>query len=369
MSHPLRILLVSGSHPPSPCGVGDYTARLAEALRQKAAVDALILTADSRAPDRSSTVLRVPRWNVKDIRGIATKIAATEPDVVHFQFPTRGYRGIAPWLLPIAVRLLRLPVVVTWHEPFTTYRHRLLYLPSALAAHHAIVVRSDFLATAGSTWRWLLRNKNFATIPIGSNIPQCRLDPEHRVRLKTSIAGNRRLVVYFGFVAPHKGVEQIFEIADPNTDHIAIVGAPEDDHYHSEVRALADSALWHPHTSMIGYAPPDEVAMILAVADAVVLPFRGGGGPWNGSVHAARIQGSLVITTTTSATGWMERQNMYLAAPDDILAMRQALRTYGGRRVEELADISDWGSIAARHVEIYRHILATRGIYVADTTL
>ena len=94
----------------------------------------------------------------------------------------------------------------------------------------------------------------------------------------------------------------------------------------------------------------------MAASDAVVLPFREGGGLWNTSLHGAALQGTFIVTTSHEKQGYDTATNIFSASPGDISAMRQALATYAGRRnTDDNTKIySTWDSIAEAHLQIYR---------------
>ena len=108
-----------------------------------------------------------------------------------------------------------------------------------------------------------------------------------------------------------------------------------------------------------GFLSPQDAADLLAVADAVVLPFLNGGGEWNTSIHSALAQGTLVITTAVSPRGDEPQRNLYTAAPVDIHAMRTALDRLAGRRGSPKSTESQWQEIAMVHVNFYRRCVCS----------
>jgi hypothetical protein len=84
--------------------------------------------------------------------------------------------------------------------------------------------------------------------------------------------------------------------------------------------------------AVTGFLPPVETAKLLAVADAVVLHFRDGGGEWNSSLHGASVQGTFVLTNSLETQGYDEDANINYALPGDVPSMQRALRQYSGRR-------------------------------------
>src|SRR5262249_4112863 len=84
---PLRILLVTGSYPPMRCGVGDYTAMLAEAIGRQPGAEVAVLTsaAASAAPiGHHHRVLNVvPSWNLSGLAPAWRAAQEWSPDIVH----------------------------------------------------------------------------------------------------------------------------------------------------------------------------------------------------------------------------------------------------------------------------------------------
>ncbi|MGA9390861.1 MAG: glycosyltransferase, partial [Candidatus Sulfotelmatobacter sp.] len=117
----MRILLISGSMPPMMCGVGDYTASLAKALGRRKDTSVAVLTDRAATPMPSDFGFEVfpiaNGWRMGDAVRIAKLVRHWHPDVVHVQYPTQGYGSrYLPWLLPTLFRVMRMPIVQTWHE-------------------------------------------------------------------------------------------------------------------------------------------------------------------------------------------------------------------------------------------------------------
>ena len=163
-----------------------------------------------------------------------------------------------------------------------------------------------------------------------------------------------RLVAYFGFVFPHKGVEDLFAITDPESDHLLLIcELDESDPYHASILRMATD---RGNVTITGFVPPDEAARLLSVADAVVLPFRTGGGSWNSSIHAATTQGTFVVSTSTEKTGYDETLHACFVAPGDIDGMRDALDRYSGTRGRVRLPQRTWDQVAEEHAQLYREV-------------
>lgn len=361
----MRVMLISGSFPPMKCGVGDYTAQLARALAHTVDTSVAVLVdnaasqTDIAAP--SLEILPVAHgWTFSDLPAILQIVRRWHPDIVHIQYPGQGYRSNMPYLMPAFFQLMRIPSAQTWHNYYEKMR-RWHYLPNALLPGGLVVVRPEYKARMPRWYRSLIAHKQFRFIPNASALPRVTLSEAERTAIRVRFASrDRRLISYFGFVFRPKGVELLFEIADPACDHIIIIGELNSgDAYHQSVLKRAQCEPWSNHVTATGYLPPIEAARILAATDAVVLPFHAGGGMWNTSFQAAAIQGTFVVMTSFERNGFDPAENTYYARPDDVVEMRQALQKYSGRRSSEdvTKSFANWESIAQAHLELYRSLM------------
>ncbi|MCM8797756.1 MAG: glycosyltransferase, partial [Candidatus Omnitrophica bacterium] len=210
--------------------------------------------------------------------------------------------------------------------------------------------------------RWALWKKKSVFIPNASGIYRaCLTDTEKETIKKHYLKKQKRLVVFFGFIYHHKGVELLFEIADPASDQIVIAGEVKDNGYFlRHITNLAYTAPWRDKVTITGFLSTDSLAALLSVADAVILPFRNGAGEWNTSIHAAVLNGAFVITTSLTQRGYDTKHNIYFAKIDDIAEMKSALATYSGTRRDYNAEIDrdEWREIADKHYWLYKEVLS-----------
>jgi glycosyltransferase involved in cell wall biosynthesis len=364
----MRVLMISGSLSPMKCGVGDYTAHLALALCSSATVGVMT---DSRAAPQPSGIPYdvwpiVKRWSWSEASTIVRAVRRWNPDIVHFQFPTLGYgKRLLPWTLPAVISLMGFPIVQTWHEYYPAgsgWRNIL----NALTPGGLIVVRPEYKERMPAWYRALIRRKHFRLIPNAAALPTVALASGDREELRQRLgATDKRLVAYFGFVYPAKGVETLFDVADPARHHLVIIADlnPEDP-YHQQVLARVQSDVWRNNVVVTGFLSQFDAAAILAAADAVVLPFSQGGGFWNTSVHAAAKQGTFVLTTSRERSGYDPAENVFYAAPGDTGVMRDALVRYAATRrpaPEDRRDV-EWSRIACAHCEVYEAVMHRGGM-------
>jgi glycosyltransferase involved in cell wall biosynthesis len=360
----MNILLISGSFPPMKCGVGDYTAKLAETLAMNDDVVVAVLT-DASIDQRTGNtpykvIASIESWTVRDTFRVINEVEKISPDIVHIQYPTQAYgRKLFPWLIPMILHFKGFRVVQTWHEHYPVGNWRAYFIgwvPGGI-----IAVRPNYMDRMPPWFRRIISNKQFRFIPNASSIPAVKISPEKRRIIRDEFGANHcRLIVYYGFVFPTKGIESIFKICDPEHNRIVLVcdldsGVP----YHRSIKALVDNSLWKGKAFVTGFLPAIDVANILASADAVVLPFTTGGGIWNTSIHGVRAQGTFLLTTSKQMSGYSVDENTYYAKPRDTADMKNALDKYIGVRSENSPSdqFASWESIATAHIGLYKTVL------------
>ncbi|MGD9726974.1 MAG: glycosyltransferase [Hydrogenophaga sp.] len=356
----MRVLLVAGTFPPAHCGVGDYAEKLATALAKQPGIAIGVLTTRQTNTSRADGVIIINKalaWRLKELFSLIQSIRAWRPDVVHFQYPSQGFfERVLPHVLPIVCRLLRIKVVQTWHEPYRLRRFPLFFL-NVLGANGLIFVRPNYLDLLPPSFRTMVKRFRFSVIPNASSLPLCKLSTSEVANLRLGyLEGKTRLIVFFGFLYPSKGVEQLFEIANPLTDRLVLAGPVVDPAYQAQLKEQAALLGWEEGVQFAGFLPSEVAANLLAAADAVLLPFLTGGGEWNTSIHAAQSQGTLIITTSKHPAGDDLLANMYTAAPGSIDEMRNALNRLSGRRSVSRSPDAQWGEIAAAHLAFYQSI-------------
>ena len=362
----MRVLLVTGSFPPMRCGVGDYTRHLAQALAARAGVQVGVLTSrealPSQAAESDAFFPVVEAWRLRDLPRILSVLRRWKPDIVHIQFPTQGYRGSRlPSLLPMLFRLAGFRVVQTWHEYHITSRPLLWCLTQMPVSGGVIVVRPRFVEMLSPLLRRTLSNKTWRFIPNAAVLPQAQLSAAERDRIREKFGRpGARLIAYFGFIYPAKGVDLLFRIADAQAHHLVIIGeVREVDDYHRAVLHAATSEPWTGKVTLAGFLPAEEAASVMAAADAVLLPFLEGGGEWNTSLQGAQAQGTFVITTSTGRHGYDADTNTYFASPGDVAEMRSALAQHLGRRSAPGRSAGQtWSLISEAHLELYNRVVA-----------
>ena len=327
----MRILLITGSFPPMKCGVGDYSYNLAKGLIANHRVKVAVLTSElcliNNKIDGIELFPVIKRWRFQEIIKVIKIIQYWSPDIIHIQYPTQGYsNGFLPWLLPIISFFMRKKVVQTWHEPYGRRniigrRNTIKLSLKLIVPFKLIVVHSDYkIKNIPNIVRWMLLQKKPIFISNASAIPKSEHNSQTKNMIKEKYLGSqKRLIVFFGFIYSHKGVELLFDIADPTIDQIVIAGEiDKNGKDYQDILKLASTDLWLGKVNITGYLSTNDVAILLAVADAVILPFRLGGGEWSTSIHAAVLSGAFTISTSTTQNGYDRRRNLYFSKIDNI---------------------------------------------------
>lgn len=357
----IRLLLITGSYPPMKCGVGSYTQRLAKALTEYGGVRVSVLT-DFRASDQPlvdgvDVVPIIRGWNVSDLFNIAKYIKKTNPNIIHIQYPTQGYSGRIPVLLPLLIRILGKPCVQTWHEPPLGLSKVLL----VIGLKELITVRLNFLHDLPKLMQLAVKLTSFICIPAASILPAVVQSDNERLNLRKSYAGDKEFfLAYYGFVAPLKGIETLLEVVKKiNARLLMVCDLESGNEYHQSLFDKIKEMGVGSNVTITGFLPEDQLAAILSASDAVVLPFRDGSARWNTSIDGAVAQGSFVVSTSTDIRGYNKEKNIYYSKPGDVEEIVLAIKLYSGCHVPCKSSESEWKDISDRHINVYKRLITS----------
>ncbi|MFZ2649351.1 MAG: hypothetical protein WA210_04505 [Burkholderiaceae bacterium] len=96
-----------------------------------------------------------------------------------------------------------------------------------------------------------------------------------------------------------------------------------------------------------------DIAHLLSVADAVVLPFRLGGRDWNTSIHSAVANRACVVTISMTRHGYDAQSNVFCATVGSAQEMRSALAQVPRHRPDARATAPKSSEIAASRLRLY----------------
>lgn len=359
----MKILIITGSFPPIKCGVGDYTSLLATHLAENTSIEVTVLTSSSCKADLKNVRVFpiINTWDMSSLSEIKRVVDEIRPDLIHIQYPTTGYeRYMTPSFIPLVLRLSgAYPIVQTWHEPLSK-KGWIRYLPNTLVRSTLIFVENGFMKKLPRFYYWLLRRNQKFHVPISSNIPKAILSEKEVKETREKLVGidnlNKNTIAYFGFITPKKGIEQLIEASDPTKDNLILLCEfNEDNPYHVELKRYIEKSKWKENIIVTGYLSDEKVANYLSVSDMAVFPFTEGSTERNGSILAARMQGTFVITTSNDGEGLTHEGGVYLVPPNDEGKLSDAISVH--RRNSNKSDKSQvlsWSEVANKHVEIYQ---------------
>jgi glycosyltransferase involved in cell wall biosynthesis len=387
----LRVALVRGPGGADHDGVSDYVDCLTRAL---ASVDVeafpiLVSPIGSRSP---------VRWLPATIRA-ARAVRCLRPDLVHVQFAPSAYRfsavpGLLPLLLPRAI-----PLVTTVHEygcwttvDWLPHRLRRALERTGLWDRESgrLVPASAAVVTTNPRHAAVVRQrtgKDPAEVPLAPNVHDHRAGTgaRDRVRRRLGLGPQARLVAFFGFVHPVKGLRYVIEAlpalrATRPDLHLLVLGGftsqalpePEARAFRQELDDLAHAHGVADAVTFTGHLPADAVSEALHAADAAVLPFTTGVTTKSGALLTALTHGLPTAVTVPDepdhrlrdgdnvAVIPARRDAAAVAGTLDRLLDDPALRRRladGGRR---LAARHSWPRVAAAHRGLYERVLGFR---------
>ncbi|ACZ38100.1 MAG: glycosyltransferase [Sphaerobacter thermophilus] len=387
MSQRGRVLFVTGEYPPMRGGVGDYTARLIQALEDTGWQASILTAAAARDNDDPRVLPWVTRWDWTARRVVRRAVEATGADLVHIQYQTGAF-AMHPVinLLPMLLRRVgpRVPVAVTFHDLRVPYLFpkagRVRQWANRLLATSADAVIATNALDRNLLYCWPRVAERTVLIPIGSNLP----DPGHvdagAVRARLGIAEGECAVGFFGFLTRDKGVDLLLDALERQSEHrvrLVIVGGGLGDtdaanaDYHRTLRErLARSSV---PSTVTGHLEPRAAAEALAALDLVVLPFCQGASLRNGTLIAAVRAGAPVVTTVPAPGDALDPlvggESVWLVPPGDVGALTHAvasllrdasMRARMRQEARAAAAAFDWSRIAARHASVYESVLGKR---------
>lgn len=369
--------MVQGPADPGRDGVADYVARLSAAL-----ADAGVEVGCVPVEGGPRSVLRA-----------AGLVRRARPDVVHVQFAPSAF-GFRPWpgLLP---DLVRAPVVTTAHEygwwaapawvpdrvwrvverPGLLDRETWRLLPASAAAvttnpGHAAAVRGRL-------------GREPVQIPLAPNVTDHGASAPHaETRRRLGVPADARLVTFFGFVHPVKGVRYLIEALarlrprHPRL-HLLVLGGfasralprAEALAFRAELVALAQSCGVARSVTIAGHRPAAEVSAALRASDVAAFPFTAGATTKSGAVLSAFAHGLPTVVTAadppdpelvdgrTAVVVPRVRDTDALAGALSRVLDDPALSTRVARGGAAVGARRSWSRVAAEHRRVYEGLL------------
>jgi glycosyltransferase involved in cell wall biosynthesis len=360
----VALLFVSGEYPPDVGGVGDYTARLRDALARQG------------WPSRVLSRARVRRWDARSLVWLLR--AAPSQGIVHIQYQAGAYDLLGDvCLMPTLLRRLRpgVRVVTTFHDVRLPYLFpkagalRQMCVSYMARRSHAVIAADerDLVMLGGPSPR-------HHRVPIGANLACEPGSGYHRAALRARLGldPDALVVVYFGLLNASKGLDllldafAIIQTSMPTARLLLLggeVGASDPTDRQTAARVRHRLNAFGQRVVRTGWLPPPELSAHLLAADVALLPYADGASPRRGSLLACAEHG-LPIVSTQPASGALSQaiqavpaEPARLAAAVLQIAQSETLKESLQHTSRLLADSVNWSSIASAHIKIYTELI------------
>jgi glycosyltransferase involved in cell wall biosynthesis len=292
-----KVLMLSGSFPPMPCGVGDSVNELAHEMA-RAGMHVEVLT-DRRADEVATgegpvTVhAEIADWGLRGIKRLVKAVEILAPDILHIHYPTKAYgTGLAVPFLPMLIRARRRPfrIVVTLHEFRISHPARRMASFVLIDAAHAVTMPCPLELEALGRRHISVAEKINGAIPGGAVgpspegfTPEQRDEMRRRKREEWGIGDDRVVLLHYGTPTFSKGIEILFKALkilklEGETPLLVIVGehSPETDEFYKLLHGqpgglgVGDQVRW------LGRVPDAELPGTFLASDVGVFPFLDG---------------------------------------------------------------------------------------------
>jgi glycosyltransferase involved in cell wall biosynthesis len=379
----MRIVMITGSFPPQHCGVGAFSEGLVRELRTRGLDVEVVATASAEPRINDSVAHEVSRWTIRNWLRATTWIAMRTPDVVHIQYPAKyyGYRPSLALLSAILrLRVPHTPIVVTVHEFSITHVLRRLTVGSiAMFADSVVLTAVSERMALGRFAPWLRRK--FRVVPVAAPISRISVTPAERnaVRSSLGIAEEDIVVVYFGFLHPNKGVENLFRafaLACSSEPRLKLVMLsqfdPSGNHYHADMERLVEALGVRKCVFWPGFLSAEDVSRHLGSADIGFFPFQDGVSLRRTSFILAMSHNLPTVTTEAKtpavSLGLVDGENIVLSPDHSAASLAAALldlarsgrsRRQIGSAAGVWAEPFDWSVIGSQTIDVYRSVLSS----------
>jgi len=352
-----------GAFPKIKCGIGDYTALLAELIENENN-DVKIIT--STSVEKKENVYNImQKWNFSELKKIITTLKEINPDIVHIQYPSNQYgKSIMINLLPFFIKLkIKCKIVYTIHEYITfTKKGRIRTALGTWFSDKVVVVEKKYI-TAMKKDKLISKKRKLNYIPIASNIPKSKNSDKEKANIRKKYNLNEKYILsYFGFIIPSKGFEYILNalkdliIKNYYIKLLVIGGLDEKNNYHLEIKKLISKLNLQKHIIFTGFVDSKhEVANILNSTDLCILPFTEGVSERNGSFLAAYNQDIKIVTTSKEKIN--DNNEVYYANTNDQDSINSKIEFALKNKIEIKRGEINSNNMLLKHLQLYNEVL------------
>lgn len=291
-------------------------------------------------------------------------------DVVHIHWPHGTYRTLPGFLYVLAVllayRLRKNNLVWTVHE-LDAYESKRPGLDGWL--RRVLLKLCRHLIVHGNHTRRELQDKHGVTCPITVvRHPTYRgfyadAITRDEARRQLGLADAARVFLYFGYIKPYKGVEELLSAFQSVTDENAVLiiaGKPLDGAIQSAIEAQASGD--RRVRLDLGYIPDERIQVLFRAADIAVFPFRHT--QTSGSLMLALSFGCPVIAPAIATLPeYVDERCGFLFDPQKPGDLARTLGSAVGADLAEMGvaahargQVDTWRDMAAAHQACYQAV-------------
>lgn len=356
--------MITGSYPPSKCGIASYTEKLVNQITSSdKSIEISILTTSNQGINKENTnsfiniIDPIKKWSLTELFVVINLIKNN--NIIHIQYPSVNFMmGLLPWFLPLYIKLFikNKPLIITYHGYFNvSLTHSLRALISLFCFTKAICVVPDHYEKIFWFFRKFINKDDYIYIKNVSNIPKSVINDTERIKLRSKFLKNKaNLAVFFGFTNVNKGVLDLFNIIDFENTHLIIISELNNNNpYHKMIFEIIDNN--KNNITLTGYLDEISVADIIYSSDVAIFPFKSAGGDWNTSINSALLNNTYVVTTTDKEPWYDEINNVFYAKINDINELKKAVinkKNYNKQQTNNFK--RDWVHLASDHIQLYK---------------
>jgi glycosyltransferase involved in cell wall biosynthesis len=338
----MKIAVVGPTYPHRG-GIAHYTSLLAASLRREQEVRLYGFRAlypkwlfpgrsqidPSSAPlvDIEACRWLIPWWPISWWR-LVRDWREWRPDMIVMQWWVPFMAPMTAWLTKHAHEM-NIRVVLICHNVLPHERNRFdaVLVRSALRWADRLIVHSQPDRDRAEA---LLPDCKVEVVPLPS-YANFKTDMWTRDQARSTLDLDGKVLLFFGFVRPYKGLRDLFaalpEVLSEINVTLLVVGEiwGKSETYHEQVKALG----LEPHVRFIDrYVSNDEAVMYFAASDLVILPYREATG--SAVLQLAFGLGVPVIATRTGGMGEAvdDGETGFLVEPGDVASLSRAIRRF-----------------------------------------
>jgi glycosyltransferase involved in cell wall biosynthesis len=334
----MKILFLNSSYPGMKCGVGAFTAQLAENISRYSSHRVTVVTSNLPEIERSRQVKVIPKfadWSWRDFFRHYPTLLKEWPRVVIVQYPTvmpgphSDLTFWAPLLLKVFLPFAKIIYVV--HEFADTIPASRRKLKRAFRFSYRVLYGSRADRSPMERENLSLADK-FQFIPTASSIPRATASKTEVASLRQAVGKpSGKILYFFGFIDPTKGFDTLLEAMAglPKNVTLVVSGGPRPgNRYHQKIKRLITRRGLSSRVRWLGFLAEAEAAKWFQASDLAVLPFSEGFASNRTSALAAFVNGAAVITTTGPGlpSYLKDRQNAMVVAPGNPAELAAAIK-------------------------------------------